>query len=61
MPCSATSTTRSVPSGMRATPRWPSAPKRIGSPCSSRITASSRVSGDFSSSKAPSLKMLQFW
>ena len=43
VPCSATSTTRSVPSGMRATPCCPSAPNRTGSPCSSRMTASSRV------------------
>ena len=42
------------------TPFWPSTPKRTGSPCSSRTTAVSRVSGFFSRSKAPSLKMLQF-
>ena len=39
----------------------PSGPNRIGSPCSSRIVQSSRVSGSLSRSKAPSLKMLQFW
>ncbi|CAM5422398.1 hypothetical protein SVIOM342S_02871 [Streptomyces violaceorubidus] len=39
----------------------PPALKRIGCPCSRRITASSACSLSLRASKAPSLKMLQFW
>ena len=42
-------------------PCWPSAPKRIGSPCSSGMSMSARTSRLRMPSNAPSLKTLQFW
>ena len=45
----------------RIRPRDPSVPKRIGSPWTSGMIASSRVTGDLTASNAPSLKMGQFW
>ena len=60
-PTAATSTTCRSPVAVRAMPRPPSGPKRIGSPCSSATTLSARVRLSVSASKAPSLNTGQFW
>jgi hypothetical protein len=54
-------TRRPKPPGGLITDHWFALPNVIGCPCSSRIRKSSRVCGSLRVSKAPSLKMLQFW